>query len=600
MPRDILKKVFGFDAFRPGQAEIIDHVLAGGDGLVIMPTGGGKSMCYQLPALVRPGTAIVVSPLIALMQDQVAAMVENGVRATFLNSTLPADVAAQIEADFLAGKYDLLYLAPERLMQPRTLELLARGDIALIAIDEAHCVSQWGHDFRPEYLQLAELADRFPGVPRLALTATADERTREEIMERLRLRDGRLFVAGFDRPNIRYIIAERQDPKKQLMAFLAGHAGESGIVYCATRKRVEEIAEFLVGQGLDAVPYHAGLDDADRFEHQRRFQADDAVVVVATIAFGMGVDKPDVRFVAHLNLPKSIEAYYQETGRAGRDGEPAEAWLAYGLQDMILLRQFIDTSDADDARKRFEHERLGALLGFCESAECRRTLLLRHFGDAHDGGCGNCDNCLSPPETFDATVEAQKALSCVYRVDQRFGVTHLVDVLLGKATEKVERFGHDKLSTFGVGEELNDRQWKSLYRQLVAAGYCSIDAERYNAVTLNAKSTEILKGGATFSARKPPKRAPAKRAKRKSAAAVMVTVEPGDEALLDALRAWRRDLAAEHNRPPFTIMHDRTLRALAAEKPATTTALLGVHGIGEAKCEHYGSDLLRIISDYAS
>ena len=599
MPRDILKTVFGFDAFRPGQEEIIDHVLAGGDGLVIMPTGGGKSMCYQLPALVRPGTAIVVSPLIALMQDQVAAMVENGVRATFLNSTLPADVAAQIEEDFLAGQFDLLYLAPERLMQPRTLDLLARGEIALIAIDEAHCVSQWGHDFRPEYLQLAKLADRFPSVPRLALTATADERTREEIMDRLRLRDGRMFIGGFDRPNIRYTIAERHSPTKQLMAFLAAHEGESGIVYCATRKRVEEIAAFLVDQGFDAVPYHAGLNDVDRFEHQRRFQADDAVVVVATIAFGMGVDKPDVRFVAHLNLPKSIEAYYQETGRAGRDGEPAEAWMAYGLQDMILLRQFIDTSDADDARKRFEHERLGALLGFCESAECRRTLLLRHFGDPHDGGCGNCDNCLSPPETFDATVEAQKALSCVFRVDQRFGVTHLVDVLLGKPTEKVERFSHDKLSTFGVGEELNDRQWKSLFRQLVAAGYCSIDTERFNAVTLNAKSNELLRGEVTFSARKAAKTAPAKRAKRKAAAAAVVPLAAGDEVLFEALRAWRYDLATEHNRPPYTILNDRTLRALAAEKPATTETLLGIHGIGQAKCEHYGSDLLRIIRDYA-
>ncbi len=598
-PANILKRVFGFDAFRPGQEEIVAHVLAGGDGLVIMPTGGGKSMCYQLPALVRPGTALIVSPLIALMQDQVSALVENGVRATFLNSTLPPDIAAEIENDYLRGSFDLLYLAPERIMQPRMLDLLSRGDVALIAIDEAHCVSQWGHDFRPEYLQLAELADLFPHVPRLALTATADPRTREEIIDRLRLREGRLFVGGFDRPNIRYLVAERQDAKRQLLAFLAGHEGESGIIYCATRKRVEEIAAFLADKGFDAVPYHAGLPDATRHAHQRRFQQDDAVVVVATIAFGMGIDKPDVRFVAHLNLPKSIEAYYQETGRAGRDGEPAEAWMSYGLQDMILLRRFIDDSDADDAHRRIEHERLNTLLGYCESADCRRGMLLRHFGDEHDGGCGNCDNCLTPPETFDATVAAQKALSCVYRVDQRFGVSHLVDVLVGKSTEKVQRFGHETLSTFAIGEELNERQWKSLFRQLVAAGYCSIDADRYNAVTLNAQSHMILRGDLTMRARKP-KRAAPKRERRRAAAVPSTPLGPDDQSLLDALRAWRRRQAAETNRPAFTILHDKTLRELAVAKPTTEAALLTISGIGEAKRHHYGQALLDLICLHTS
>ncbi len=595
-PKDILSKVFGFDEYRPGQEEIIDHVLAGGDGLVIMPTGGGKSMCYQLPALIMPGTAVIVSPLIALMQDQVSALVENGVRATFLNSTLPPDIAGQIEQEFLAGDYDLLYLAPERIMQPRTLAMLQRGQVALIAIDEAHCVSQWGHDFRPEYLQLAQLADAFPGVPRLALTATADQRTRAEIIDRLRLGEGKLFLGGFDRPNIRYTVTERLDPKRQLMAFLAGHEGESGIVYCATRKSVEDYAAFLVSKGLPAVPYHAGLSANMRHANQGRFQRDETVIVVATIAFGMGVDKPDVRFVAHMNLPKSIEAYYQETGRAGRDGEPADAWMCFGLQDMILLRRFIDESDAGDAHKRMEHERLNMLMGFCESADCRRGILLRHFGDNHDGGCGNCDNCISPPETFDATVAAQKALSCAYRAEQRFGVSHLVDVLLGKSTEKVLRFRHEQLSTFGVGAELNERQWKSLFRQMIAAGHCTVDAERYNAVALNAQSHEILRGELTLQARKLARAVPKKRERRKPTGGASAPITaPADLALLDALRAWRREQAAENNRPAFVILHDKTLRELAVTKPTSEAELMKINGIGEAKCLHYGPSLLHVI-----
>ncbi|MHC4985167.1 MAG: DNA helicase RecQ [Planctomycetota bacterium] len=595
-PREVLKSVFGYEAFRPGQEEIIAHVLAGGDSLVVMPTGSGKSMCYQLPAVLREGTALIVSPLIALMQEQVATLIGNGVRATFLNSTLSADVAAGIEADYLRGDFDLLYLAPERLMQPRTQGLLAQRPPALIAIDEAHCVSQWGHDFRPEYLQLGELAEALPGVPRLALTATADPRTRDEIVDRLHLKQGRIFITGFDRPNIRYHIVERDDPKRQLLAFLAGREGESGIVYCSTRKRVEEHAEFLVDNGFDAMPYHAGLDDNVRHENQRRFQRDDGVVMVATIAFGMGVDKPDVRFVAHMNLPKSVEAYYQETGRAGRDGLPADVWMSYGLQDLVLLRQFINDSEASDARKRVEHERLGALLGFCESTECRRQLLLQYFGDPHGGECGNCDNCLTPPETFDATVAAKKALSCVFRLDQRFGVGHLVDVLLGKTTEKVTRFGHDSASTFGIGEDLTERQWKSLFRQLVAAGYCDVDSERYNALTLTGRSADILTGETEFHARKiSPK--PSKRKKRsKQAAAVPAELtDPADQTLFEALRTWRRDLADEKGVPPFIIFQDRTLRELATVKPTTDDALLQITGIGQAKHKRFGQAVLDLI-----
>ena len=625
LARDTLRAVFGYSDFRPGQGEIVDHVIAGGSGLAVMPTGAGKSMCYQLPALVREGTGIVVSPLIALMQDQVAGLVANGVSAAFLNSTLDRSDAYAIEQQFLRGELDLLYLAPERIMNPRTLDLLGRGSIALLAIDEAHCVSQWGHDFRPEYLQLSELAGRFPETPRLALTATADPRTQQEIMARLGFNDngGSLFVSGFDRPNIRYLVRERKNPKAQLLAFVRRHSGESGIVYAATRKRVEEFAAYLVEKGVNALPYHAGLPDDTRHENQRRFQADDAVVIVATVAFGMGVDKPDVRFVAHINLPKSIEAYYQETGRAGRDGEPAEAWMAFGLQDLVLLRRFIDESDAPLEQKRLEHERLNTLVNFCESSDCRRRSLLRYFGDPHDGQCGNCDNCISPAETFDATTAAQKALSCIYRTGQQFGVGHLVDVLLGKETEKVERFRHRGLSTFGIGAELSASEWKRLFRQLIAAGFCDVDSQRYNAIALNARSRDLLRGETTFHARKearPAKKEPTRRRRtvangsseptaaftlRKPLGPVGAISEGEarellDEALFDALREWRTALASKRGVPPYVIFSNRVLKHLAAHKPLSSEELLETPGIGQAKLTQFGPAVLELIRQHST
>jgi ATP-dependent DNA helicase RecQ len=598
-PLHTLKTVFGFDAYRPGQQEVVEHLLAGGDGLVIMPTGGGKSMCYQLPALLRPGVGVVVSPLIALMEDQVSALTENGVRAAVLNSTLSFDEARTVMQAARAGELDLLYLSPERIMQPGTLGLLQQCNLALIAIDEAHCVSQWGHDFRPEYLQLAQLAEAFPGVPRLALTATADPATQKEILHRLVMPAGRAFIGGFDRPNIRYTITQRDTPKRQLLTFLADHGGESGIVYCLSRKQVDEYAAFLVEQGYDAKAYHAGMETEDRTAAQRYFQQADGVIIVATIAFGMGVDKPDVRFVAHMNLPKSIEAYYQETGRAGRDGEPAEAWMAYSVQDVILLRRFIDDSQAPEERKRFEHDRLNALLGFCESIACRRQMLLSHFGDHYDPPCDNCDNCLTPPEVFDATVPAQKALSCIYRSGQRFGVAHLVDILLGKPTEKVVVMGHDELSTFGIGQELSSKEWKSLFRQLLASGYCRTDPARYNALVLTDASTPLLRGEATLEARKPPRAAKA-RSRKRSRAADTAKLPPADTTLADALTQWRLDMAQEHNRPAYTIFNNHTLRELASLKPTTTEELLDISGIGQAKAEHYGPAILTLIAEHAS
>ena len=496
-----LRHVFGFDSFRGEQARIVAHVAGGGDALVLMPTGGGKSLCYQLPALLREGTAIVVSPLIALMQDQVEALRQLGVAAAFLNSSLDAAQAAATERQLLDGALDLLYVAPERLLTPRFLSLLERTPIALFAIDEAHCVSQWGHDFRPEYRQLTVLHERWPQVPRIALTATADAPTRREIVERLALDDAEQFVSSFDRPNIRYSVAQKHDSRRQLLDFLEAHAGESGIVYCLSRRKVEATAAALAERGIDALPYHAGLDADVRAANQRRFLREDGIVMVATIAFGMGIDKPDVRFVAHMDLPKSLEGYYQETGRAGRDGEPAEAWLAYGLGDAVLLQRMIETSESGEERKRLERGKLDALIGFCESTGCRRQTLLAYFGESHPGACGHCDNCLQPPQSWDGTVAAQKVLSCVYRSGQRFGAAHVIDILRGADTVKIRQNGHQSLSTYGIGGDLDAKQWRSVLRQLVAAGLLEVDVEGHGALRLTPASSAVLKGGRSLSLR---------------------------------------------------------------------------------------------------
>ncbi|ASK21663.1 DNA helicase RecQ [Halomonas sp. N3-2A] len=587
----VLQEVFGYDSFRGPQQAIIEHVIAGGDALVLMPTGGGKSLCYQIPALLREGTAIVVSPLIALMQDQVAALKQNGVRAAYLNSSLDYHEAVEVENRLRNGELDLLYVAPERLATARMQMLLEQTRIALFAIDEAHCVSQWGHDFRPEYRQLSHLQQRFPQVPRIALTATADVPTRGDIMEHLQLHEAALYNSGFDRPNIRYHIAENQgNAKEQLLRFIREHHdGEAGIVYCLSRRKVEETAAWLERQGLTALPYHAGLPAEQRQQHQTRFLRDDGVVVVATIAFGMGIDKPDVRFVAHLNLPKSIEAYYQETGRAGRDGLPADAWMAYGLQDVITLRQMQQDSSAADQQKRIEQQKLDAMLGLCEIISCRRQALLHYFGDPLDTPCGNCDNCLTPPDTWEATVAAQKALSCVYRTEQRFGVTYLVDVLLGKSNERITRFGHDKISTFGIGGDLSSNEWKALFRQLIASGLLSVDMEGHGGIRLTANAKPVLRGEQSLTLRKPSK---AKAARRSSKGA---SVAQGHGALWEALRQHRKALAEAQGVPAYVIFHDATLAELVEQKPQSLEALGAISGIGARKLADYGEGFLAVI-----
>ncbi|MEW5769983.1 MAG: DNA helicase RecQ [Pseudomonadota bacterium] len=588
---ELLHRIFGYPAFRGQQQAIIEQVAGGGDALVLMPTGGGKSLCYQLPALLREGCGVVVSPLIALMHDQVAALTELGVAAAFLNSSLSGEEAARVERDFLAGRLKLLYVAPERLLMGRMLDLLARARVALFAIDEAHCVSQWGHDFRPEYLGLSVLHERFPEVPRIALTATADTQTRQEIAERLELGGARTFVASFDRPNIRYAIAEKTDTRRQLLAFLReGHQGEAGIVYCGTRNKVEETAAWLAEEGFNALPYHAGLDAETRRRNQERFLREDGIVMVATVAFGMGIDKPDVRFVAHLDLPRSMEGYYQETGRAGRDGLPAEAWMAWGLQDVATQRRFIEESEAEEGHKRVAHAKLNALLGLVESASCRRVALLDYFGEA-SGPCGNCDNCLEPPSLWDATEAARKALSAIYRTGQRFGAGHIIDVLLGKATDKVAQWGHGELSVFGVGVDLDDKRWRAVLRALVAKGWVAVDHDAYSALKLTEAARPVLKGEVQVMLREPAARK--RREKRKAGEALGLSAEAA--VLFDRLRDWRRQTALAHDVPAYVILHDATLREIAQRRPADLGELAGIAGIGAKKLEAYGTELLRVV-----
>jgi ATP-dependent DNA helicase RecQ len=601
----LLHSVFGLPGFRGAQEKIVRHVADGGNCLVLMPTGGGKSLCYQLPALLREGCGIVVSPLIALMRDQVAGLLEAGVKAAVLNSTLSASEAAAVEAQLVAGKLDLLYVAPERLLTPRCLSLLSRARIALFAIDEAHCVSQWGHDFRPEYIGLSVLAERFPTVPRIALTATADELTRKEIVDRLGLTDAPQFVASFDRPNIRYEIVDKQNSIAQLKTFIAErHSGDAGIVYCLSRAKVEDTAASLADAGIPALPYHAGLDAGVRARHQDRFINEDGIVIVATIAFGMGIDKPDVRFVAHLDLPKSIEAYYQETGRAGRDGKPSSAWMAYGLSDIVQQRRMIEEGEASDAFKRVSSGKLDALVGLAETAHCRRGRLLQYFGETFGAvACGNCDNCLSPPRVLDGKVIAQKLLSCAYRTGQRFGAMHLIDVLVGRLTERVTQFGHDKLSVFGVGRELNEKQWRAVIRQLIAMGHLRADSEAYGALKLTESARSVLKGESEVMLREqaPTTRNRAIRSKSRRgdlAAGPAGPNKAAHPALHAALRAWRSDVARQRGVPAYVVLHDSTIDGIAGMRPTTLNDLRGIAGIGDKKLEHYGDALIALVRSH--
>ena len=609
-PLTILQQVFGYPAFRGQQQAIIDTVVAGGDALVLMPTGGGKSLCYQVPAIARQrlghGCTIVVSPLVALMHDQVGALHEAGVAAAFLNSTLSSSEAQQVEQDLLGGRLTLLYLAPERLVTPRFLGLMQRlyerGQLALFAIDEAHCVSQWGHDFRPEYRQLTLLHEQFAGVPRIALTATADAITREDIAERLELQQAQQFVSSFDRPNIRYTIVEKRDPLAQLKRFIENeHEGDAGVVYCQSRRRVEEVAEALVREGIDAIPYHAGLDAATRQANQDRFLREEGVVMVATIAFGMGIDKPDVRFVAHLDLPRNIESYYQETGRAGRDGLPSQAWMAYGLQDVVNQRRMIDDSPADDAFKRVQTGKLDALLALAEATDCRRVRLLGYFGEASHP-CGNCDNCLHPPEVWDATELARKLLSTVYRLHEKtgigFGAGHVMDVLRGKDTDKVRQFGHESLSTYGLAPDSGETELRGVLRQLVALGALQVDSAHFNTLRLTAAARPILRGEQTLQLRHvvatPRKRGQRDGSGRKRASAAAHLDQAG-QARFEALKAWRSEVARAHSVPAYVIFHDSVLAAIAEEDPGTLSALRGTSGVGDAKLERYGEELLRVL-----
>ncbi len=596
----VLQTVFGYPAFRGAQADIIDVMAQGGDALVLMPTGGGKSLCYQIPALLREGCGVVISPLIALMQDQVDALDELGVRAAFLNSTQSFDEAMRVERALRKGELDLLYIAPERLLTPRCLELLESSRIALFAIDEAHCVSQWGHDFRPEYIRLSVLHERFPAVPRMALTATADFQTRAEIVERLQLRTAREFVSSFDRPNIRYQIVEKENGRRQLLDFIRSeHAGDAGIVYCLSRKKVEETAEFLNDNGLHALPYHAGMDNAIRSRHQSRFLREDGIVMVATIAFGMGIDKPDVRFVAHLDLPKSLEGYYQETGRAGRDGTPANAWMAYGLQDVVQQRRMIEESEADSSYKRVQSGKLDAMLGLCETLSCRRVRLLDYFGQSSTP-CGNCDTCMTPPVSFDATESVQKLLSTIYRVGQRFGAVHVLEVLRGVDAEKVRQWRHHELSTFGIGSDKSEAEWRAILRQVIALGLVDIDHESYGALKLSAAARPVLKGEQQIALRRYQKPVKQKRTTSKPSGFVETDLSVSQQALFERLRWWRVETAREHNVPAYVIFHDATLREIAKAMPASIDGLRVVSGVGEKKLQSYGAQIIALIGETLS
>ncbi|MEW8247208.1 MAG: DNA helicase RecQ [Candidatus Thiodiazotropha endolucinida] len=592
--REVLRHTFGYSDFRPPQDRIISHLIDGGDAIVLMPTGGGKSLCYQIPAIVREGTGIIISPLIALMQDQVNSLRQYGVRAAFLNSALTPEEAHQVERQLLREELDLLYVAPERLLTPRMLDLLMQSRIALFAIDEAHCVSHWGHDFRPEYIQLSQLHERFPETPRIALTATADKPTHKEIVQRLALQQAGEFIAGFDRPNIRYQISENDgNAKQRLLRFIRQeHPGESGIVYCLSRKRVNEIAAWLQENGIDALPYHAGLDNRSRQHHQTRFLRDEGVVIVATIAFGMGIDKPDVRFVAHLNLPKSIEAYYQETGRAGRDGQAANAWMIYGLQDVITLRQMQASSDADETHKRVERHKLDAMLAFCEITTCRRQTLLAYFDDHLEHPCGNCDTCLQPPETWDATVASQMALSCAHRTGQRFGVNHLIDVLLGKESDRILQFGHHRVSTFGIGKDLTATEWRTVYRQLIARGLLAVDLEGYGGLRLTQASRPVLRGETRLMLRKARKMG----AKQQRKQPRIAEISDRNQAIWQALRNLRLELAQTQGVPAYVIFHDATLIEMAEKRPRDKQQLALISGVGDHKLERYGDAFLSLLN----
>jgi ATP-dependent DNA helicase RecQ len=595
-----LQTVFGYPAFRGHQGEIVEHVASGGDALVLMPTGGGKSLCYQIPALLRDGVGVVVSPLIALMQDQVDALAEVGVRAAFLNSTQTFEETLRIERLVRTGDIDVVYVAPERLMTQRCLDLFEDARISLFAIDEAHCVSQWGHDFRPEYIKLSILHERFPHVPRIALTATADQLTRAEIAQRLQLEDARQFVSSFDRPNIRYQIVEKSNGRKQLLDFVTTeHAGDSGIVYCLSRRKVEETAEFLVEHGIKALAYHAGMEHPQRAANQSRFLREDNIVMVATIAFGMGIDKPDVRFVCHLDLPKSLEGYYQETGRAGRDGMPASAWMAYGLQDVVLQRRMIDESEADDNFKRVLSSKLDAMLGLCETLSCRRMRLLEYFGEK-SGPCGNCDTCLVPPVSFDGTVPVQKLLSAIYRVDQRFAAGHVIDVLRGVQSERIGQWHHDSLSVFGIGSERSEQEWRALLRQAIAIGLVTVDHEAYSSLKLTEAARPVLKGEKKVQLRQYQKPVKQKRAPAARSGYVELELSASEQAIFDKLRWWRVETARAHGVPAYVVFQDATLREIAKVKPGSLDELRGVSGVGEKKLASYGDEIVALIGDLLS